>query len=150
MFDFSDFHLTKGGGYLKDWNNGVCIMQAVRFFSDQHNYHRGQGLNWHPECASPSLSMMAIMLNDTAPSQEHRDSLWSLLFTLINSRDEEVEEKRESVYERISKMGVSMQKPEGWCAARDALIEAIHMGKHGEEDKAYEPRYLKLREILSV
>lgn len=147
MFDFSDMHLKLGGGNLHDKDDSLCIMQAVSWFAySNEKWGKDSDVDWHPVCASRVLKDMAINLNDHAPSQAHRDSLWSLLFGLLNSVDDDAEQSRALLLSKHQNIAGS----KNWCAARDALIEAIHMGKHGEEDKAYEPRYLKLREILSV
>jgi hypothetical protein len=69
-------------------NDGLCLMQAVHWFSGADE------LSDNPECASPALCAIGIRLNDSAPSQGHRDQLWPLVWSLLDSRDPEAEQRR--------------------------------------------------------
>jgi hypothetical protein len=79
--------LRAGAGDGKP-EDGLCLMQMVAWFS---------GSNFvtdTPACACSVLSVVAIRLNDSAPSQEARDSLWPLVWRLLDSQDVNAAQKR--------------------------------------------------------
>lgn len=80
-------NLRRGAGN-GDPKNGLCLMQAVHWFSGVDH------LSDHPECASPVLCEVGIRLNDTAPDQKSRDQLWPLVWQLLDSRDPDAEQRR--------------------------------------------------------
>lgn len=150
MFDFGEFHLCDDAGDEDDPGiRGLCVMQAVAWFADEEK------LVDAPKCACPVLRGWAISLNDSAPSQEHRDSLWSIVFDLLDSKDPNSVDMRENIRKQAYTDNPNWSNEDAsnyeksWCGMRQALIEAIHMGKHGEPDPAkHTPKYLRLKEIL--
>jgi hypothetical protein len=76
----ASIHLIQGAGG-GDPKAGLCIMEMVSYFDG------AERVTDHPECACPALTKYAIRLNDTAPSQEDRDSLKPLLPLLAGTRD---------------------------------------------------------------
>lgn len=79
----------KGSGKPED---GLCLLQMVDWFSGQEN------VTDHPECACPVLSTVGIRLNDTAPSQAARDSLWPLVWRLLDSKADAKTEQLRAEY----------------------------------------------------
>lgn len=72
--------LRKGPGNGSP-SDGLCLMQMVDWFSGSDH------TTDHPKCASRILGELAMFLNDSAPSQEVRDSLWPLTWLLLDSVD---------------------------------------------------------------
>src|SRR5512139_442492 len=77
--------LRHGNGNPKD---GLCLMQMVDWFAGHEKVSDA------PACACPVLTVIGIRLNDTAPSDEARDSLWPLVWRLLDSRDPGAEQLR--------------------------------------------------------
>ena len=86
--DFSRINLRGGAGNGNP-SDGLCLMQMVNYFAGED-----RKISDHPKCASPALTAFGIRLNDTAPSQELRDTLWPLVFMLQDSRDADAENRR--------------------------------------------------------
>ena len=105
-----------GNGNPKD---GLCLMQAVHWFSG------ADYLSDRPECASPVLCEMGIWLNDMAPTQAARDSLWPLVWLLLDSRDPTANQARaehivREVVHRILASVFDRHAPEHAAALRAA------------------------------
>ena len=87
-FDFTKIHLRHGSG-KGDPQDGLCLMQMVDWFNGHD-----KKLSDHPSCACPILTRFGMCLNDSAPSQAARDTLWPLVFQLISSHDPSMEKTR--------------------------------------------------------
>src|SRR5262245_2266027 len=84
--DFRPARLRRGSGNGNP-ADGLCLMQMVDWFSGS------QQVSDHPSCASPVLSVIGIRLNDTAGDQQ-RETLWPLVWQLLDSRDPASEQMR--------------------------------------------------------
>lgn len=62
--------------------DGLCLMQMVDWFSGREH------VTDNPACACPVLTAIGVRLNDNAPTQADRDSLWPLVWRLLGSRDQ--------------------------------------------------------------
>jgi len=85
--------LRAGKGDIEQMHDGLCLMQMVSWFSGNEQPTD------NPFCADSFLSMIGRYLNDNAPSQEDRDSLWPLVWKLIGSYvdDNEIVNQRNSL-----------------------------------------------------
>ncbi|MGH6951988.1 MAG: hypothetical protein ACREH4_14075, partial [Vitreimonas sp.] len=79
--------LRKGAGGGEP-GAGLCVMELVSWIDGDDRAPD------EPTCASPHLTAFAIALNDSAISAQVRDTMKSLAFALVNTRDAQRERQR--------------------------------------------------------
>jgi hypothetical protein len=149
---FPPLHLRHGvgNGNPKD---GLCLLQMVDWFSGNEKPKDT------PLCVDVSLWHIAMWLNDSTNCQAQRDRLWPFVWKLIGTVDQSSRINR-LAYIRIETR-ISIDRREGfptgwrpgientiWDEHFEVLEKAINMGKHGEIDPCYAPRYDELKKIL--
>jgi hypothetical protein len=140
--------------------DGLCLMQMVSWFAGDEQVMD------HPACASPVLTFLGINLNDTALTQEARDTLWPLVWQLLDSYDPAAEPHRalyilnrmdchwrftrwnEATWIMWTNKLTQLALRTPWKTLRDIYAEAIALGRHGEEDPVYAPRAVELEKLL--
>src|ERR1700677_275045 len=83
--------LSKGSHTSTD---GACVMELVSYLANEP---------WsdHPQCASKSITVLAIWIND-AGDQAHRDTLQELAGKIINTYDWKKEPARAKLYSEFA------------------------------------------------
>jgi len=114
---FQPVSLRTGSGN-GDPRDGLCIMQMVDWFSGSVK------VSDTPSCACPALTQYAILLNDSA-TDEQRDSLWPLVWKLLNSKDESKIKLRVEFIVRETTRRIVAPLFEG--VLRENLIKAVTM-----------------------
>ena len=115
--------LRKGAGHGSP-QDGFCLMQMVDWFDGQDVAADA------PMCACPVLTVLGVWLNDRAPSQAHLDSLWPLVWRLLNSRDKRFERRRaEYIVREVTIRLVAPVFEEKWPEHAAALRQARSMDK---------------------
>jgi hypothetical protein len=84
--DFRPAKLRHGAGNGNP-ADGLCLMQMVHWFSGSSH------VSDKPACASPALCAVGIRLNDMATGAQ-RETLWPLVWQLLDSRDPSAEQAR--------------------------------------------------------
>jgi hypothetical protein len=87
MYNFQPINLRRGAGKGNP-EDGLCLMQMVDWFSGSNK------VSDRPTCTSPILGTIGILLNDYAVSQEKRNTLWPLVWKLLDSKDPSNEQIR--------------------------------------------------------
>jgi len=104
---------------------GACVMELVSYLANEP---------WsdHPQCASKSITNLAIWINDTG-DQTHRDILQELAGKIINTSDWKKEPARAKLYSKFalwcSKEAAKYAK---YAAAESAAKYAEYAAKYAE------------------
>lgn len=97
MIDLDNLKLSVGQHEVPPEVGGTeaCVMELV-------SYLAGEPWTDHPECASKSLTCLAIAINDQG-DQPHRDKLKELAPRLVSTLDVNKEPARANIYAEFAK-----------------------------------------------
>lgn len=113
--------LRNGAGNGKP-EDGLCLMQMVDWFAGNEK------VTDTPACACPVLTALGIRLNDIAPDQAARDSLWPLVWRLLDSKDVKSERLRsEHIVREVTHRIIALVFDTHWPEHASALRKAHSM-----------------------
>jgi hypothetical protein len=145
---FPPLHLRHGAGNGKP-GDGLCLLQMADWFSGSEKPKDS------PKCVDVSLWHLAMWLNDSTNSQAQHDRLWPFVWKLIGTTDQSSRTHRLNFIKIATRICLERKDTESvgvndliWDDHYKILETAINMGKHGEIDPVYAPRYAELKKVL--
>ncbi len=132
--------ISLSSGKHSNIDHGACVMEMVSYLANER---------WsdHPQCASPSITSLAIWIKDNG-DQEHRDVLKTMAPKIVNTKDWKKEPARAKIYAEFAQW--ASDRAREWAkhtkhteyakfAAEDAMSSAKYSkfaAKTAEYDKS--------------
>jgi len=145
--------ISLSSGKHSNIDHGACVMEMVSYLANER---------WsdHPQCASPSITSLAIWINDNG-DQEHRDVLKTMASKIVNTKDWKKEPARAKIYAKFaqwasdragehSKLSAECAKSSTEHAKFSAkyVVFSTKYAIYAVEDAVFSAKYVEYRKTL--